>query len=947
MMKHMRGFALEHRGFTLLEMVIALGVAGMMMAGVWQAAGVADRTVQSNYLATHALSVAISAQNYLTANRTTVLTLVPALDDIARIKVMTSDATGATPSLQAAGNLPADFINSNSYSQTYLFYVQRQDAGTLGVADANDRLIGFVLTSGGQAIDDSIALSALSKLGAAGGFMFSADNPAAPAAATTVRGVAGGWGLDLSTGNWPTAVGALATQGHLFINTALLPAGGDAGTGGAGSIDELTDGKTNYSSLYNVALGEGSANSSTGFFNTVVGAGSMSVSTSGFGNSAYGAGVMVSNLGGSNNSVFGQSSFYSAQSANYTTSMGYQSMLSSPGPQTGSANTGIGSLTLYSVTSGGYNMAIGYASMSAITTGSYNTAVGHLSMGNNGWTSTSNYNTAAGSYSFYSPAGNYNTSVGSNTTKTTSSAHTACENVAVGHNVLSVATTACNNTAIGTMASMNISTGNSNVAIGANALLRNTTGNENIAIGYSANDGAYWGTPTTGSYNTIVGSYAGAACRSESSLLIVGYRAGGSYVCSDEITAVGTRALYQFSSGIANTYSTAIGKNAFASGGIENTGVGAYVASSTATTAGNYNVAFGAEALYSANAATYNVALGYAALRTNGNPAASGTSNIAAGASALYALTTGTYNVAVGFEAMRNSTTTSYATAVGYRALYTMTGGGAGLAALGYEALYSNTSGIHNTATGHQALYKTAGGQYNTALGYRALYENISGSNNTAVGVNAGLNATSGSNTAIGHQALMSVSSSGSNTAIGYAAMWLATGSQNTAAGAGIDPLVATAYTNASVLGANAISSGSNTVRFGDSSVTTISGQVAWSFPSDRRDKHDIHDTDLGLDFLMKLRPVRYRLNNGNERSDYGFIAQEVESALDGRQTNMIRIQDDARHSYIFRSSDLISPIVKGVQEQQQSLSAMESEMARLRQRLQAVGNPSSDGGRH
>lgn len=947
MIKHMRGFAREHRGFTLLEMVIALGVAGMMMAGVWQVAGVADRTIQSNYLATHALSVAVSAQNYLTSNRTAVLALVPALNDISRIKVMTSDSSGGTPSLQAAGNLPADFINSNPYSQTYLFYVLRQDAGTLGVADAGDRLIGFVLTTGGQAIDDSIASAALSKLGAAGGFLFSADNPASPTAATTVRGVAGGWGIDLTSGNWPSAVGALATRGHLFINTTLLPAGGDAGSGGATTIDQLSDAKTDYSTLYNVALGDSSGNAFTsGQYNTVAGAGSLNLTTTGSGNSAYGSNVLYSNQTGSRNSVFGQSSVYTAQAVNDTTSMGDQVMWSSPGPQTGNANTAVGSSVLYAVTSGASNTAFGRAAMYTLSTGSYNTAFGYNSMGNSGWVSTSSNNTAAGTYSFYSPVGNNNTAIGASSIQTITSAHTACDNVGIGLGTLSGITTGCSNTALGVNALKNITTGQNNVAMGHESMSRNTTGSDNVAIGYNAYDGASWGAATTGSRNVIIGAYTGSPCSSESGMTVIGYRAGGVYVCSNDMTAIGSNALYQFSSGISNQSSTAVGMQAFASGGIENTGVGAYIGKRTSTTAGNYNVALGAEALYSANAATYNVALGYASLRTNGYPAASGTSNVAVGSKSLYALTTGTYNVAIGFESMMNSTTTSYATAAGYHALYTVVGGGAGLTALGQEALNANTTGVSNTAAGYQSLYKTAGGQCNTAIGFSSLFQNVSGNNNTAIGSTAAFGVVSSSNTAIGHQSLLSASGLGSNTAIGHAAMWLSTGKQDTAVGAKIDPSVATSYTNASVFGANGVSSATNAIRFGDASVTTISGQVAWSFPSDQRDKHDIHDTDLGLDFLMKLRPVSYRLNNGNERIDYGFIAQEVDAALSGRQTNMIRVQDDARHSYLFRSNDLLSPIVKGVQEQQHSLADMESEIAHLRQRLQAVGS-SGDGGRH
>lgn len=84
--------------------------------------------------------------------------------------------------------------------------------------------------------------------------------------------------------------------------------------------------------------------------------------------------------------------------------------------------------------------------------------------------------------------------------------------------------------------------------------------------------------------------------------------------------------------------------------------------------------------------------------------------------------------------------------------------------------------------------------------------------------------------------------------------------------------------------------------------------------------KKDIADTDLGLAFIQKLRPISYRLKDGNGRLDYGFIAQDVELALGGRVTNMVTRQDDAPRTYQLRSADLLAPLVKGMQEQQATI---------------------------
>jgi prepilin-type N-terminal cleavage/methylation domain-containing protein len=165
------------RGFSLLEMTLAVGVSGIMLSGLWQMSGMADRNLQANFLATHAMTVAVAGQNYLTANKTAVLALVPAIGNVARIKVVTADASGNTPSLQAAGLLPANFVNSNSYGQSYAFYALREDSGTLGSADSGDRLVGLVITTGGTAIDDKVGSALAAKVGAAGAVSLCRQQP--------------------------------------------------------------------------------------------------------------------------------------------------------------------------------------------------------------------------------------------------------------------------------------------------------------------------------------------------------------------------------------------------------------------------------------------------------------------------------------------------------------------------------------------------------------------------------------------------------------------------------------------------------------------------------------------------------------------------------------------------------------------------------------------------
>jgi hypothetical protein len=86
---------------------------------------------------------------------------------------------------------------------------------------------------------------------------------------------------------------------------------------------------------------------------------------------------------------------------------------------------------------------------------------------------------------------------------------------------------------------------------------------------------------------------------------------------------------------------------------------------------------------------------------------------------------------------------------------------------------------------------------------------------------------------------------------------------------------------------------------------------------SDRRMKTDIRDSELGLEFLLGLRPVSYRWKDSTDRSEgahYGVIAQELEEVLAGRSFGgLVYDRETDRYSVIY--TEFISPLIQGVQE--------------------------------
>jgi hypothetical protein len=294
---------------------------------------------------------------------------------------------------------------------------------------------------------------------------------------------------------------------------------------------------------------------------------------------------------------------------------------------------------------------------------------------------------------------------------------------------------------------------------------------------------------------------------------------GGGQVADN--TGIGFNALQSNTTGTGNT---AVGFGAFSDNtqGVSNTAVGSNAM--LANTTGNTNTAIGAQTLAQNLIGSENTAVGYAALLTN-----TGNRNTSIGYSALIQNSTANGNTAVGYGALSENTTGSINVAVGFSALIANTSGGSNTA-IGESALSNNITGTANTAVGASALGQTTGGS-NTGIGRSALSANTTGTSNTAIGMQALLNNTTGvGNTAIGDLAL------GSNVL----------------------------FSNVTGLGANSQVSGSNQIRIGNSSVTSVTSQTnAWS---DGRDKADIRDTVLGLNFINELRPVDYKWDY---REDY------------------------------------------------------------------------------
>ena len=236
--------------------------------------------------------------------------------------------------------------------------------------------------------------------------------------------------------------------------------------------------------------------------------------------------------------------------------------------------------------------------------------------------------------------------------------------------------------------------------------------------------------------------------------------------------------------------------------------------SGDALTSGACNIAMGLNALGAATTGYCNVAIGPSAMSTG---VVEGNDNVAIGRDAMPAITTGVGNIAIGGNVVGSGVLTGHYNVV-----------------MGLSAGVTMTSATRNTLIGNDAGGAITSGHCNTFLGYAT-----------------GITSTTGiSNTGVGHRALCSSSgTSDYNTAVGYyAGGGITSGDQNILIGvqAGCNPEVNVTTHN-------------NYMALGDNNTSQFSVTVALTVVSDARDKTDISDLDLGLDYIKALRPVYYR----------------------------------------------------------------------------------------
>ena len=197
----------------------------------------------------------------------------------------------------------------------------------------------------------------------------------------------------------------------------------------------------------------------------------------------------------------------------------------------------------------------------------------------------------------------------------------------------------------------------------------------------------------------------------------------------------------------------------------------------------------------------------------------------------------------------------------------------------------------------------------NVFIGYKS-GESLTGLNdhNVMVGSQSGKLITSGNqNTLYGSFAGSMLTSGGNNVCIGF--------NSNTA----------TATTNNSITLGN---SAHTVIRAAVTSITSL---------SDERDKKEIQELPVGLEFVEKLNPVKFVWNDRDESGkhdveDFGFIAQDLKAAQEESKAGYLNLVYDENPEKLEASYGKLLPVlVKAIQEMSSEIKSLKEEISTLK----------------
>lgn len=254
---------------------------------------------------------------------------------------------------------------------------------------------------------------------------------------------------------------------------------------------------------------------------------------------------------------------------------------------------------------------------------------------------------------------------------------------------------------------------------------------------------------------------------------------------------------------------------------------------------------------------------------------------------------------------------------------------------VGNNAGQNLTRLYRSTIIGSEALLPTDKVNLSTVVGRNIGYDNLTEIDTSVAIGNGALSTTQRSrwDVHIGTACGCAYGDSSRNTSLGHHAGWKMA-----------DGTTGATVVDSTCIGANSSVSGSHQIQLG-ADTTTPYAYNALQVRSDERDKTDIRDTVLGLDFINALRPVDFKWNYRDSYDDFdnssgehtrvryhhGLIAQDIERIINETGVDFGGYQDHTINGGCDVKSlgyaEFIAPMIKAIQELSARVSELENEL--------------------
>lgn len=196
----------KRRGFSLLDVLLALGISAVMYANIAQLQNDMTNSLHAQATANQMITLSKASQSYITANYKTLSALA---SSPLEVPITGNSNWQGIGDLTSTGLLPDTFTNNMPFGQKVHLVVRKINA----TSTIPEHLEGMLLTDGGAPMNDRLVGMAMAKLGGNGGGIMKTPPPGINK--SNIQGSFASWSSPIS--NWSTG-NITPSYGHVAMN---------------------------------------------------------------------------------------------------------------------------------------------------------------------------------------------------------------------------------------------------------------------------------------------------------------------------------------------------------------------------------------------------------------------------------------------------------------------------------------------------------------------------------------------------------------------------------------------------------------------------------------------------------------------------------------------------------------------------------------------------------